>query len=135
MHKWLVRNIGEMFDKYRFVEVFQETYQWSDTVINAVQGFKKAGIVPWNPDKVKTGKLYPVELYTRQEPMPHVAADNSINEPRNEPQVASGTADMPEKVMEKTVEKVMEKTGDSDGENSGESDGENSGESDRERRR
>ena len=59
---------------------------------------------------MKTGKLYPVELYTRQEPMPHVAADNSITEPRNEPQVASSTADMPEKVMEKTVEKVMEKT-------------------------
>ena len=110
MCKWLVHNIGETFDKYRFVEVFQETYQRSYTVINAVQGFEKAGIVPWNPDKVKTGKLYPAELYTRQEPMPHVAADNSINEPRNEPQVASGTADMPEKVTEKTVEKVMEKT-------------------------
>ena len=78
-------------------------------VINAVQGFEKAGIVPWNPDKVKTGKLYPVELYTRQEPMPHVAANNSTNKPRNEPQVASGTADMPENVMEKTAEKVMEK--------------------------
>ena len=110
MRKWLMRNIGETFDKYRFVEVFRETYQWSCTVINAVQGFEKAGIVPWNPDKVKMGKLYPAELYTRQEPMPHVTADNSINEPRNEPQKASGTADMPEKVMAKTVEKVMEKT-------------------------
>ena len=79
-------------------------------VINAVQGFEKAGIIPWNPDKVKTGKLYPAELYTRQEPMPHVAADNSTNKPRNEPQVASNTADMPENVMEKTAENVMEKT-------------------------
>ena len=58
MRKWLVHNIGETFDKYRFVEVFRETYQWSCMVINAVQGFKKAGIIPWNPDKVKTGKLY-----------------------------------------------------------------------------
>ena len=109
MRKWLMRNIGETFDKYRFVEVFRETCQRSCTVINAVQSFEKAGIVPWNPDKVKTGKLYHAELYTRQEPMPHVAADNSINEPRNDPQVASGTANMPEKVTEKTVEKVMEK--------------------------
>ena len=102
-------NIGEMFDKYRFVEVFRETYKQSCTVINAVQGFEKAGIVPWNPDKVKTGKLHPAELYTRQEPMPHVAADNSIKEPRNEPQVASGTANMPEKVTEKVTEKTAEK--------------------------
>ena len=110
MRKWLMRNIRDMFNKYRSMEVFRETYQWSCMVINAVQGFEKAGIIPWNPDKVKIGKLYPVELYTRQEPMPHVAADNSINEPRNEPQVASGTADMPEKVTEKTAEKVTEKT-------------------------
>ena len=55
------------------------------------------------------GKLYPAELYTRQEPMPHVAAENSINEPRNEPQVASSTANMPEKVMEKVMEKTAEK--------------------------
>ena len=85
MCKWLMHHIGETFNKYRFVEVFPETYQWCCTVINAVQGFKKARIIPWNPDKVKMGKLYPAELYTRQEPMPHVAADNSINEPRNEP--------------------------------------------------
>ena len=112
MRKWLMRNIRETFDKYRFVEVFRETYQQSCTFINAVQGFEKAGIIPWNPDKVKMGKLYPAELYTRQEPMPHVAADNSINEPRNEPQVASSTANMPEKVMEKTAEKVIEKEDD-----------------------
>ena len=105
-----MRNIEETFDKYRFVEVFREMYQRSCMVINAVQGFKKAGIVPWNPDKVKTGKLYPAELYTRQEPMPHVAADNSINELRNEPQVTSGTANMPEKMTEKTAEKMTGKT-------------------------
>ena len=109
MRKWLMRNIRETFDKYRFVEVFRETYQQSCTFINAVQGFEKAGIIPWNPDKVKMGKLYPAELYTRQEPMPHVAADNSINEPRNEPQVASSTANMPEKVTEKVTEKTAEK--------------------------
>ena len=103
MCKWLRCNIRETFDKYRFVEVFQEMYQQSCMVINTVQGVKKAGIIPWNPDKVKMGKLYPAELYTRQEPLPHVAADNSINEPIN------GTADMPEKVTEKTAEKEDDK--------------------------
>ena len=101
MRKWLMRNIGETFDKYRFVKVFKETYQRSCTVINAVQGFEKAGIIPWNPQKVKTGKLYPAELYTRQDPMPQVAADTSTNEPTAEPSMASGTANVPEEAMEK----------------------------------
>ena len=109
MCKWLMRNIGETFDKYRFVEVFKETYQCSCTVINAVQGFEEAGIIPWNPQKVKTGKLYPAELYTRQDPMPHMAADTSTNEPTAEPSMASGTANVPEKAMEKATEKVTQK--------------------------
>ena len=115
MRRWLMRNIGETFDKYRFIEVFKETYERSCTFINAAQGFQKAGIVPWNPQKVKTGKLYPAELYTRQEAIPHVAADTSTNEPNDEPHVASGTANVPETSTEKAAEKTAEKTNGNDG--------------------
>ena len=48
MRKWVIANIGETFDKYHFVEVFKETYNWSCTLTNAIKGFEKAGLVPWN---------------------------------------------------------------------------------------
>ena len=113
MRKWLVNHVGETFDKYRFVEVFKETYMRSCNVTNAVQGFEKAGIAPWNPQKVKTSKLFPAELYEKQEPMPQVAADNSTIESTEEPNAATGTADMPgtsksnDAAMGKETEKPM----------------------------
>ena len=56
-------NIREVFDKYRFVEVFKATYEQSCILKNAVEGFECSGIVPWNPEKVRMKKLIPGELY------------------------------------------------------------------------
>ena len=54
MRKWYLWNIGKPFDKYRFIEVFKETYYRACKTTNAIEGFEEAGIVPWNPQKVVT---------------------------------------------------------------------------------
>ena len=82
MRKWVTANIGEVFDKYRFVEVFKATYERSCVLKNAVEGFECSGIVPWNPEKVRTKKLILGELYEPPEDPPLIAADKSFNEPR-----------------------------------------------------
>ena len=46
MRKWVMANIREVFDKYRFVEVFKATYEQSCILQNAVEGFECSGIVP-----------------------------------------------------------------------------------------
>ena len=40
MRKWVTANIGKVFDKYRFVEVFKATYERSCVLKNAVKGFE-----------------------------------------------------------------------------------------------
>ena len=46
---------------------------------NAIKGFEKSGIFPWNPQAVKTGKLAPASIYQKPDPMPVV--NNSFVEP------------------------------------------------------
>ena len=104
LRKWYMQNIGESFDKYRFVEVFKETYMRACKMKNAIEGFEEAGIVPWNPNKVKTKKLFPSEIYCKQEPFPQVAADTSINaEDNRENIVPTEKIVSPGKTREKEV--------------------------------
>ena len=46
---------------------------------NAIKGFEKSGIFPWNPQAVKTGKLAPASIYQKPDPMPVI--NNSFVEP------------------------------------------------------
>ena len=86
MKKWYMKNIGAIFDKYEFIEVFHPTYDLSATLINAANGFETSGIYPWNPLKVNKKKLAPGSLYNLEEPLPEVAADKSlIDEPTPTP--------------------------------------------------
>ena len=80
MRKWYLDNIGEVFDKYQFVDVFRTMYDRSVTLSNAVTGYEIAGIYPWDPFKVKTKKISPGYLYNPEEPLPEVAADVSRTE-------------------------------------------------------
>ena len=59
MRKWVMENIGQVFDKYCFVEVFKSTYNRSCNLTNAVEGFESAGIVPWNPSKGENEEIDP----------------------------------------------------------------------------
>ena len=104
LQKWYMQNIGESFDKYRFIEVFKETYMRACKMKNAIEGFKEAGIVPWNPNKVKTKKLFPSEIYHKQEPFLQVAADTSMNAEDNRENIAPTEKIVsPEKNREKEV--------------------------------
>ena len=86
MKKWYTKNIGAIFDKYEFIEVFCPTYDLSAMLINSANGFETSGIYPWNPSKVNTKKLAPRSLYNPEEPLPEVAADKSlIDEPTPTP--------------------------------------------------
>ena len=82
MHRWVMANIREVFDKYMFVEVFKATYEQSCILRNAFEGFECSGIVPWNPKKVKKKKLIPGKLYKHPKDLPLITADKSFNEPR-----------------------------------------------------
>ena len=46
---------------------------------NAIKGFEKSGIFPWNPQAVKMGKLAPAFIYQKPDPMPVI--NNSFVEP------------------------------------------------------
>ena len=86
MKKWYTKNIGAIFDKYEFIKVFRSTYDLSDMLINAANGFEVSGIYPWNPSKVNMKKLATESLYNPEEPLPEVAADKSlIDEPTPTP--------------------------------------------------
>ena len=88
MKKWLIDHIGQVFDKYEFIEVFTSTYKLSATLENAKKGFEVAGLRPWNPSQANTKKLAPASLYKPEDPLPEVAADNSMVE---EPQPSTST--------------------------------------------
>ena len=86
MKKWYTKNIGAIFDKYEFIEVFRPTYDLIATLINAANGFETSRIYPWNPSKVNAKKLAPGSLYNPEEPLPEVAVDKSlIDEPTPTP--------------------------------------------------
>ena len=88
MKKWLIDHIGQVFDKYEFIEVFTSTYKLSATLENAKKGFEVAGLHLWNPSQANTKKLAPASLYKPEDPLPEVAADNSMVE---EPQPSTST--------------------------------------------
>ena len=55
---------------------------------NAKKGFEVAGLHLWNPSQANTKKLAPTSLYKPEDPLPEVAADNSMVE---EPQLSTST--------------------------------------------
>ena len=47
--KWLSNNIDRSYDKLGFMEVFRIVFDKCMTMANAIKGFKKSSIFPWNP--------------------------------------------------------------------------------------
>ena len=86
--KLLIDHIGQVFNKYEFIEVFASTYKLSATLENTKKGFKVAGLHPWNPSQANTKKLAPASLYKPEDPLPEVAADSSMVD---EPQPSTST--------------------------------------------
>ena len=74
-----MKNPGELFDKYLFIDVFVPMWNQASKIENAIKGFEKSGIFPWNPQAVKMGKLAPASMYQKPDPMPVI--NNSFVEP------------------------------------------------------
>ena len=81
VQQWLIANLGEVFDKYIFIEVFVKVWDRAVKVEHAIRGFKLSGIYLLNPAKVKMGKLAPSSLYTKQDQLPDIANESFMNEP------------------------------------------------------
>ena len=49
VQKWLFNNIERSYGKLAFMEVFRIVFDKCTTVANAVKGFKKSSVFPWDP--------------------------------------------------------------------------------------
>ena len=116
VRKWLQNNLGGIYDKNTFIEVFAEVHKKAANVENAVSSFQHAGIFLWNPTKVDDKKLTPAELFKKDDPIPYV--NTSVNEGKGEAknhyeEEASGLT----QAEQKSPEKEIEALGSGDGNN------------------
>ena len=44
-----MKNPGELFDKYSFIDVFVLMWNQASKIENAIKGFEKSGIFPMEP--------------------------------------------------------------------------------------
>ena len=65
-------------DKLAFMEVFRIVFDKCTTMANAIKGFKKSGVFPWDPMIINDKKLTPLTRFENQSQLPEVIA--SINE-------------------------------------------------------
>ena len=57
VHKWQLEHLGESFAKKSFPTVFKKTWQKTAIPENAIKGFQKAGIYPFNPAAIDLTRL------------------------------------------------------------------------------
>ena len=57
-----------------------------------------SGIFPWNPQKIKNGKLAPSSIYEQQDPLPEI--NDSVNEPVNDDVTEPQEGDVPIQVCD-----------------------------------
>ena len=62
-------NLGEVYDKYVFVNVFKKVWEKLAKIEYVIKGFEEAGVFPLNPQNVKKGKLAPASIYEWPEPL------------------------------------------------------------------
>ena len=65
------------------MEVFRVVFDKCTTVANAIEGFKKSGVFPWDPTIINNKKLAPLTTFENQRQLPDV--NMSINEGGPEP--------------------------------------------------
>ena len=78
VQKWLSNKIEKSYDKLAFMEVFRIVFDKCTTVANAIKGFKKSGVFPWNQVIINDKKLAPSTMLENQSQLPDV--NMSINE-------------------------------------------------------
>ena len=107
VRKWCQQHPGEAFDKYRFAEVMVIVWSKVAKSTYGITGFEEAGIFPFNPMKVKKGKMAPATLYGEpEEPLPEMDAsvleetqEVVLQVPENAPEdIAATPEDPPEDI-------------------------------------
>ena len=93
---WLQKNPGVLFDKYLFIQVFAVVWEWVACKEKSIIGFEKSEIFPWNPQKIKDGKLAQVSIYECPDPLPEI--NDSVNEPVNVAVIEPQEGDIPVQV-------------------------------------
>ena len=63
--KWMSNNIEKSYDKLCFMQVCQIVLDKCATVSNAIEGFKKSGVFPWNPSIIDDKKLAPSTMFEK----------------------------------------------------------------------
>ena len=66
VQKWLSNNIKRSYDKLAFMEIFRIVFDKCTTMANAVEGFKKSGVFPWDPTIINGKKLTPFTMFENQ---------------------------------------------------------------------
>ena len=66
VQKWMSNYIEKSYDKLSFMQVFQIVFDKCATVSNAIEGFKKSGVFPWNPSIIDDKKLVPSTMFEKQ---------------------------------------------------------------------
>ena len=61
-----------------FMEVFRIVFDKCTTMANAIKGFKKSGVFPWNAMIINDKQLAPSTMFENQSQLPDV--NTSINE-------------------------------------------------------
>ena len=87
VRQWLMANLGEVYNKYVFVNVSKKVWEKSTKIEHAIKGFEEAGIFPSNPQNAKKGKLAPASIYEWPEPLlemeeSFVNDDNQVSTPQ-----------------------------------------------------
>ena len=59
------------------MEVFRIVFDKSTTMSNAIEGFKKSGVFPWDSSIINNKKLAPLTMFENQSQLPNVSM--SIN--------------------------------------------------------
>ena len=93
------------------MEVFRIIFDMCTTMANAIEGFKKRGIFPWDPTIINDKKLAPLTMFEYQSELPDV--NTSINkggpETREKPKQDDGRQNVTEIVVEVHAKKPKTK--------------------------
>jgi hypothetical protein len=68
LEKWLTNNPGRVVTVFQISHIFNESYMQACTPLNAINGFKKTGIFPYNPDVFTDIDFAAAEVTEQNEP-------------------------------------------------------------------
>lgn len=68
LEKWLINHPGSVVTVFQISQIFNESYMQACTPLNAINGFKKTGIFPYDPDVFTNIDFAAAEVTEQNEP-------------------------------------------------------------------